>query len=75
MNKARRVALDKIIPLITEARDLLEPLRDDEREAADTIPDSMEEKKSVAENAASCLEMAVDSLDEALNSIEEALNA
>jgi hypothetical protein len=42
MNKARRAELSEILALIEEARERLEAVRDEEQEAFDNMPESLQ---------------------------------
>ena len=74
MNKARRKTLQELYDIITEAKDKLDAVRDEEEEYKDNIPENLQcsERYERAEAAVDALESAVSSLEEALDYIEEA---
>ena len=43
MNKSRRTALNKIVAALNELRDTLETVHDEEEEAMDNLPESLQE--------------------------------
>ena len=69
MNKARRKNLNEIYERISELRDLLEGVKDEEEKYKDNIPENLQnsERYEIAENAC-------DNMDEALSILEEALD-
>lgn len=74
MNKVRRKDLQELYDIISEAKDRLELLRDEEEEYMENIPENLQgsERYEKAEAAVSALDSAVSSLEDALDSIEEA---
>ena len=74
MNKVRRKELQELYDIISEAKDSLEMLHDEEEEYTDNIPDTLQrsERYETAEAAVDALDSAVSSLEEALDYIEEA---
>lgn len=74
MNKQRRKSLEDIHNQLTDLRELLDEIREEEEFYRDNIPENLQysERYEAADNAVSNLENAVISLDEALSSIEEA---
>ena len=74
MNKQRRAELEKLATRIEDERADLESVRDDEQNAFDQMPESLQgsERGQKAENAVSYLEDAIGSLHEAHRSIESA---
>jgi len=60
---------------VEEALAIVEPVRDEEQEAFDNMPDGLQqsERGQAAEQAASELDDAVDSLESVLSNIETAL--
>ena len=42
MNKVRRKELARVVDLLDQARDLLETIRDEEQEAFDNLPESIQ---------------------------------
>ena len=73
MNKVRRKELQELYDVISEAKDRLEMLHDEE-EYKDNMPENLQssERYERAEAAADALDSAVSSLEEALDYIEEA---
>ena len=73
MNKVRRKELQELYDIISEAKDRLEMLHDEE-EYKDNIPENLQssERYERAEAAVDALDSAVSSLKEALDYIEEA---
>lgn len=73
MNKTRRKALGKIIDLISEARTLLEDIRDEEQEAFDNMPESLQasERGETMEDAISTMDDIISSLEDAESELEE----
>lgn len=74
MNNPRRKALQDLYDIISEAKDKLDAVRDEEEEYKDNIPENLQgsERYERAEAAVESLADAVYSLEEALDSIEEA---
>ncbi|MBR2453373.1 MAG: hypothetical protein IKB35_00050 [Clostridia bacterium] len=74
MNKVRRKELQELYDIISEAKDRLEMLHDEEEEYMENIPENLQssERYEKAEAAVSALESAISSLEEALDYIEEA---
>lgn len=73
MNKVRRKELQELYDIISEAKDSLEMLHDEE-EYKDNMPENLQssERYEKAEAAVDALDSAVSSLEEALDYIEEA---
>lgn len=73
MNKVRRKELQELYDIISEAKDRLEMLHDEE-EYKDNMPENLQssERYERAEAAVDALDSAVTSLEEALDYIEEA---
>ena len=65
MNKQRRKELAEIINLIEEARERLEAVRDDEQEAFDNMPESLQysERGETMEDYISTMDELIDYLD------------
>lgn len=65
MNKARRKEIARAIELIEAARDILESVKDDEQEAFDNMPESLQasERGEAMEGYIYTLEEAVEALD------------
>lgn len=66
MNAARRKQLEKAAELVAEATDIIEGVRDEEQEAFDNLPQSLQdgERGSAMQEAIDALENAVSSLGE-----------
>lgn len=75
MNKIRRKTLQEIIEAIESVKADLATVLEEESEARDNIPESMQgsERYEAADAACDNLDSAVNSLDEALMYIEEAM--
>ena len=65
MNKARRKELAEIISLIEEARERLESVMDEEQEAFDNMPESLQysERGETMEEYISTMDEMLDALD------------
>ena len=65
MNKARRKELSRVVELIEEARELLEVIKDEEQEAFDNMPESLQysERGETMEEYISVMEDMIDTLD------------
>lgn len=76
MNNTRRKALAQISERITEIKDLLEGIQQDESDCFDNLPEGIQysERGEAIEIAAENLESAVSSLDECLDLISTAIN-
>ena len=76
MNNPRRKALEAIHETLTELRDQLEALKDEEQEFADNMPENMQggERHEAAEAAVSSMD-AICSIESAADTIEEVINA
>lgn len=74
MNKPRRKELQAIYDLISEAKERLEAVRDEEEEYKDNMPENLQcsEKYERAEEIVDNLDEAIDELDTILETIEEA---
>lgn len=74
MNKARRKEIDSVITIITDAKEKLESIRDEEQEYYDYMPENFQlgEKGEAAVDAVSCLDYAIDQLDEVIENAEQA---
>jgi len=72
MNKARRAALNAIVNGITELKDALENVHDDEETAMDNMPESLQETEryEIMEEAVDAMSDAIDALDEAIDALE-----
>ena len=75
MNAKRRAAIQRIIDKIEELRSDIEALRDEEQEAFDNLPESLQysEKGERMEEAVSQLEYSDYSLQEAIDYLTEAI--
>ena len=74
MNKPRRKELQAIYELISEARERLEIVKDEEEEYMDNMPENLQgsERYERAEEIVDNLDEAIDELDNILETIEEA---
>ena len=74
MNKSRRNQLIKLQDTINTVKEALEVLLEEEEEARDNIPESMQssERYERAEAACDAIQSAIDALEEAAEEIEEA---
>ena len=65
MNKVRRKELARVVDLLDQARDLLEAIRDEEQEAFDNLPESIQysERGETMENYIGTMEEMLDYLD------------
>lgn len=74
MNNPRRKALQDLYDIISESKDKLDAIRDEEEEYKDNIPENLQgsERYERAEAAVESLADAIYALEEALDSIEEA---
>lgn len=75
MNKARRTRLAAIYDKITELQEMIGEIRDEEQEAMDNMPESLQgsERYETMEAAVSALEEAIDNMGYAADSVEEAI--
>lgn len=73
MNAERRKKIDKALGMISDARNLLEEISEDERIAVDNMPENLKEtdKGERREEIAAMLEESVASLEELENNLEE----
>lgn len=69
MNKARRKAINEIYEQITDLRELLEFIKDEEEEYKDNIPENLQGSERYEKSEEAC-----ENLDSAICSIEEALD-
>lgn len=65
MNKVRRKELARVVDLLDQARDLLETIRDEEQEAFDNLPESIQysERGEAMENYIGTMDEILDYLD------------
>lgn len=75
MNKRRREAIQKVLDQMLELKERVESLKDEEQEAFDSMPESLQQsdRGQASEAAASALESAVDAFDEIETALQEAL--
>lgn len=73
MNKARRKKLEKVCKLIEQAKDMLEEVSDDEREAYNNLPESFlySEMGETMESSIEQMDEAYENLESACSSLEE----
>lgn len=69
MNKARRSSIQKIIERLEEIRDDIESVKNEEEEAYENLPESLQES-----GRGEAMSEAIDALDSAYSSIEEVLD-
>lgn len=74
MNKIRRKNLEDLQSRLCELREAIESVMDDEREAYDNLPESlqMSERGEAMSDAIDTMQAAIDCLEEAESSLEEA---
>lgn len=74
MNADRRKRLDKVMEFLSQARDLLEEVKDEEQEYYDNMPESLQsgEKGDKASTAISEMEEVLNNLEYADSSLETA---
>lgn len=74
MNKSRRNQLIKLQDTINTVKEALEALLEEEEEARDNIPESMQcsERYERADAACDAIQSAIDALEEAAEDVEEA---
>jgi hypothetical protein len=74
MNNARRNIIAKALGLMQEAVALLEPVRDEEKEAFENLTEGLQqtERGQQSEQAADALDNAVSNLEEAIAYVEGA---
>lgn len=75
MNDERRKKLKEAVVKIDDAKQTISEVRDDEREAFDNLPESMQggEKGEKIEAAIGALEEAEDALENAMSAIDTAM--
>lgn len=75
MNKERRAALREIIDKITDAKDTLESLKDEEEAYRDNMPENLQgsERYEITNAACDALYEAVSQLEESASNIETAI--
>lgn len=74
MNNTRRKAIKKLMGALADLRDQIEFIRDEEQDAYDNLPESLQESdRGEAMSTAVCnLEDAMEDLDLAIDALEEA---
>jgi division protein CdvB (Snf7/Vps24/ESCRT-III family) len=74
MNKVRREQIQKVISDLTEIKERVSSIREEEEMAFDNIPEGLQDsiRGMKSQDAISSLENAEDSIDETLESLEEA---
>ncbi|MBC1887989.1 hypothetical protein HCA63_06445 [Listeria booriae] len=72
MNLKRRKRIQDTLNILTEQRDLLEILKDEEQEYVDNVPENLQgtERYETAEEAASGLDEAYDLVNDAIEKLE-----
>lgn len=73
MNKSRRATLNMIANAIEELKAQLESVRDDEQDAFDNMPESLQESErgETMQEAIDNMEYAIDNLDDAIDNLNE----
>lgn len=76
MNKDRRKRLTEITEQLESLKGQLEGLRDEEQDAFDAMPESLQggERGQAMESAISSMEDAVDAFDEVVTNIQQAID-
>lgn len=74
MNKQRRTEIQDVMDKLTELRDQVECIQNDEQEAFDNLPEGIQasDKGSMMEEAVNSLQDALDGIDEAVSGLENA---
>ena len=74
MNKARRKQLSEIAELLQELNERVELLRDEEQDAFDSLPESLQqgERGQGMELAVEKMDAAIESIGESITALEEA---
>lgn len=74
MNKERRKQLDKAIAMLDEAKSIIESVRDEEQDAFDNMPESLQagERGEKMESAISLMDEVIDEIDSSLDNLNEA---
>lgn len=70
MNKRRRKELEDVLAALERAKDRLEVVRDDEREAYEALPEQFQQTERAEK-----MEEIADLIDEAIWPVEEAIDA
>ena len=65
MNKARRKELAEIVELLEEARERLEAVRDEEEEALENLPESLQ-----ASERGEAMQAAIDAMEDVLAALD-----
>jgi len=75
MNNQRRKQLAEVIRSIEDARNLLETIKDEEQEAYDNMPESLQEgeKGSAMSEKIDSMESVFDDLERAVDSLNEVI--
>lgn len=76
MNKQRRKQLDEILARLQECMADLEYIKDDEQEAFDNLPESIQysEKGEIMEEYVSDIEYVISDLDTCISNLEDIIN-
>lgn len=76
MNNNRRKQIDEAITKVSQVRNLIESIRDDEQEYLDNMPENLQmgEKADISQTAIDVLENAIDDLELIESNLEEARN-
>lgn len=75
MNKARRKSIQQIIDTLTDLKENVDLLREEEQEAYDNLPESLQESErgEAMSSAIYNLEDAMENIDLVTDSLEEAM--
>lgn len=75
MNKARRAKLNALINALTELKSDVELLQEEEQDAFDNLPESIQEtdRGEAMQDAADSMSDAMDLIDEAVEALETAM--
>ena len=69
MNNARRKAIEAVIDILTEQKEALEGIRDEEQECYDNLPESLQYAEKGEQMSENC-----DSLDTASSDLEDIID-
>lgn len=76
MNKARRKEIKKALSMIEDAMVILESVRDEEQEAFDNLPESLQysEKGETMEEYVDDIDSAISDLDSIISELDDIIN-
>lgn len=77
MNKTRRKELASIVELIEEARERLEAVKDEEQEAFDNMPESLQESErgETMQEYINIMEKLLDALEDGTDELQEIVDS